>query len=407
MSNHQTDSPTTPSRADSLQAGTMLAERYSVEEVLGSGGMATVYRAEDTLLRRTVAIKVMASWLQADEAYARRFMDEAQSAARLNHPNVVTVYDTVTEPDRRFIVMEYVDGKNLDEERTSSEREAVAIAIQVAEALEYGHENGIIHCDVKPANILVGRNGRARLVDFGIARAATQTWAMATTVLGTAAYMAPEVIEGHRPGRQSDIYSLAIVLYEMLAGRLPFEGESVAGLTAQRLVKDPIPLRRLKRDVSPQLERVIMRALARNPERRPPTAMEFAKQLEQYVAEVGKSARSRPSDSDDPKRNVEPDADIWRGDDDSVSEAASRRAAVLRERRHAAPAAAPTPGEDPFRPEKSHQAIPDRTTVHRIPGRRPERLLGLSPPIARVLGGVAIAIALFLLAFGVTLVIVD
>lgn len=245
--------------------------------------MAIVYRAEDTLLKRTVAVKVMADWLRSDESYARRFTEEAQSAARLNHPNVVTVHDTEEEGDRRYIVMEFVDGRSLkeylDEVAILEESDAVDVTVQIADALEYGHQHGIIHCDVKPGNILVDRRGRAKIVDFGIARAATQTWAMATTVLGTAAYMAPENVEGTRPDPRSDVYSLGLVLYEMLAGRLPFEGESVAAVTAQRLVKDPIPLRRFNQDVSPQLEAITMRSLARDPAQRPQTAGEFADML--------------------------------------------------------------------------------------------------------------------------------
>ncbi|MPZ23870.1 MAG: protein kinase, partial [Dehalococcoidia bacterium] len=204
--------------------------------------------------------------------------------------------DTEDEGDRRYIVMEFIDGRSLkeylDEVAILDERDAVDVTIQVADALEYGHQAGIIHCDVKPGNILVDRRGRAKLVDFGIARLATQTWAMATTVLGTAAYMAPENVEGTRPDQRSDVYSLALVLYEMLAGRLPFEGESVAAVTAQRLVRDPIPLRRFNSEVSPQLERIIMRALARDPAERPQSAAEFGDLLRRHAsgAPVGVAA---------------------------------------------------------------------------------------------------------------------
>ncbi|HEX5939992.1 MAG TPA: protein kinase [Dehalococcoidia bacterium] len=273
---------------DRIPEGTVLGGRYQIQDILGVGGMAIVYRAEDQLLRRPVAVKVMAEWLRHDEAYARRFTEEAQSAARLNHANVVTVYDTEEEEARRYIVMEFVDGRSLkeylDDVAILEEQDAVEVAVQVADALEYGHQNGVIHCDVKPGNILVDRRGRAKIVDFGIARAATQTWAMATTVLGTAAYMAPENVEGARPDARSDVYSLGLVLYEMLAGRLPFEGESVAAVTAQRLVKDPIPLRRFNPEVTPQLEAIIMRSLARDPAMRPQTAGELGDMLRTHMA---------------------------------------------------------------------------------------------------------------------------
>ena len=313
--------PTPPSGPppDRLAPGTMLGGRYQVVDVLGSGGMAIVYRAEDTLLRRTVAVKVMADWLRGDESYVRRFMEEAQSAARLNHPNIVQVYDTEEEGTRRYIVMEFVDGRSLkeylDEVAILEEPDAVDVTIQVADALEYGHQNGVIHCDVKPGNVLVDARGRAKIVDFGIARAATQTWAMATTVLGTAAYMAPENIEGARPDARTDVYALAMVTYEMLAGRLPFEGATVAAVTAQRLVRDPIPLRRFNDEVSPQLERIIMQALARDPAVRPQTAGEFAAMLRAHsagrsvataapaaIAAAPAAARARPAPMGAPPR---------------------------------------------------------------------------------------------------------
>lgn len=268
----------TPPAPDRLPPGTVLSDRYRLDELCGAGGMASVYRATDTTLGRTVAVKVIASWLANDDSYARRFLEEARSAAGLNHPGIATVHDAVDEGDRRFIVMEFVDGKRLDELEGLTTEQSVNIAIQVADALTYAHRNGVIHCDIKPANILVEDSGRARLVDFGIARAATETWAMATTVLGTAAYMAPEAVEGMRPAACSDVYSLAMTLYESLAGRLPFSGESAAALTAQRLVKDPIPLSSIA-DVPADLAETVMKGLERDPAKRTQTAAEFAAEL--------------------------------------------------------------------------------------------------------------------------------
>jgi serine/threonine protein kinase len=276
-----------------LPYGTLLSGRYELGDVLGVGGMSTVYRARDTTLRREIAVKVMADWLRGDAAYGRRFTAEAQAAAGLNHPNIVAVHDTGEDGEHRYIVMELVDGKALDDCPPMSPEHAVAMAIQVAEGLEYAHQNGIIHCDIKPGNILLDGSQRAKIVDFGIARAATQTWAMATTVLGTAAYMSPEVVEGGRPDARTDVYSLAVVLYEQLAGRLPFEGESMAALTAQRLVKDPTPLRRLKPEISAQLERPVMKALLRNPQKRPASADEFAQDLRNASA-ILNAARTQP-----------------------------------------------------------------------------------------------------------------
>jgi serine/threonine-protein kinase len=240
--------------------------------------MATVYRARDTFLNRDVAVKVMAPWLASDEAHNRRFDEEARAAAGLSHPNIVTIYDTVDDGGRRCIVMELVDGRPLDELMPLEQEVAVDIARQLASALDYAHGMGIVHCDIKPQNILVEANGKPKLLDFGIARAVTQTWAMATTVLGTAAYMAPEAVEGRRPDVRSDVYSLATVLYEMLSGRLPFEGESSAAQTAQRLVADPVPLSKHV-SVPKELEEAIMGGLERDPQKRPQTAAAFASGL--------------------------------------------------------------------------------------------------------------------------------
>lgn len=276
---------------DKIPAGTMLGGRYELIEDCGAGGMSTVYKATDTNLGRTVAVKVMAPWLGSDQAFARRFIDEARAAARLNHPGIATVHDAVEDGERRFIVMEYVDGLSLDKLPQPETGMAVDVAIQVAEALSYAHQNNVIHCDVKPGNILVEASGRVRLVDFGIARAATQTWALATTVLGTAAYMAPETIDGMRPEAPSDVYSLALTLYEMLAGRLPFSGESPAALTAQRLVKDPLPLSESAPDIQPMLAEIVMSALGRDPDKRTQSAQEFGAQL---VAAVASGATEGP-----------------------------------------------------------------------------------------------------------------
>jgi serine/threonine protein kinase len=258
----------------------VLAGRYEIQAVLGSGGMASVYRARDGFLNREVAIKVMAPWLSDDESYSRRFSEEARAAAGLSHPNIVIIYDTLEEAGRRYIVMEVVDGQPLDELMPLEEDRAVDIARQLASALEYAHDKGIIHCDIKPQNVLIEASGRPKLLDFGIARAATQTWAMATTVLGTAAYMAPEVVEGRRPDARSDVYSLATVLYEMISGRLPFEADSAAAQTAQRLVTDPLPLSKAAK-VSTTVEEAVKAALSRDPDRRPQTAAEFAARLGQ------------------------------------------------------------------------------------------------------------------------------
>ncbi|HWO93266.1 MAG TPA: serine/threonine-protein kinase, partial [Dehalococcoidia bacterium] len=175
--------------------GELLAGRYRIEEVVGRGGMAVVYRAIDTLLGRTVALKELAEPLSSQRS-GQQLVDEARAAAALSHPHIVTVYDTFDADSRRYIVMEYVPGGSLrellDRAGTLDAETAVDIAYEVADALDYAHRHGIIHSDVKPHNILLDAGGHAKLVDFGIARAAAQTWALATTVMGSAAYLAPE-----------------------------------------------------------------------------------------------------------------------------------------------------------------------------------------------------------------------
>lgn len=207
--------------------GHQLGGRYEVIERVGGGGMALVYKAQDLLLNRNVAIKVLRQQFVHDEEFIRRFRREAQSAASLSHPNVVSIYDVGQEDDVHYIVMEYVEGKNLNEiikERAPLQvDEAVHIASQIADALDHAHHNQIIHRDIKPHNILIGRNGRVKVTDFGIARAVTSTTITQTgSVVGSVHYFSPEHAKGIVTGEKSDLYSLGIVLYQMLTGRLPF-----------------------------------------------------------------------------------------------------------------------------------------------------------------------------------------
>ncbi|GJM68824.1 hypothetical protein HMSSN036_10400 [Paenibacillus macerans] len=207
--------------------GHELGGRYQVVERVGGGGMALVYKAQDILLNRYVAIKVLRQQFVNDEEFIRRFRREAQSAASLSHPNIVSVYDVGQEDDVHYIVMEFVEGQNLNEiikERAPLQvEEAVRIASQIADALDHAHQNQIIHRDIKPHNILIGRNGWVKVTDFGIARAVTSTTITQTgSVVGSVHYFSPEHAKGVATGEKSDLYSLGIVLYQMLTGRLPF-----------------------------------------------------------------------------------------------------------------------------------------------------------------------------------------
>ena len=275
------ETPGSESGENSLFAG-----RYRIHEVIGRGGRATVYRAEDALLGRTVALKELIEPL-AESRRGQHLVEEARAAAALSHPHIATVYDTFEEAGRRYIVMEYVGGGTLRELMDHSggsldPSTAVDIAYDIADALDYAHRLGIIHSDIKPQNILLDLQGRAKLVDFGIARAASQTWALATTVVGSAAYLAPEQIEGGRPDIRSDTYALGLVLYEMLAGRLPFDADNAAALAAQRLVRDPVPLRIYAPEVPHALENIVMRCIVRNVGDRYPTAWDLGAALDAY-----------------------------------------------------------------------------------------------------------------------------
>jgi serine/threonine-protein kinase len=251
--------------------GELIAGRYELEELVGTGGMSSVYRAHDRLLERDVALKVLHEQFTADDDYVERFRREARSVAQLSHPNIVTVIDRGEQDGRQFIVFEYVDGENLkslvEREGPLPEREAVSLTLQVARALGFAHEHGLVHRDVKPQNVLLNGDGGAKVTDFGIARSLdvhgglTQTG----TVLGTSDYIAPEQARGSRVDAQSDIYSLGAVLYELLTGEVPFPGDNFVAV-AMRHINEPVPSVRERRpDVSPRLDAVIRRAMAKDP----------------------------------------------------------------------------------------------------------------------------------------------
>jgi serine/threonine-protein kinase len=262
-----------------------LARRYRLEEVVGRGGMSTVYRATDVVLGRTVAVKILlAALAEEDPTYLARFEREARAAAALSHPGVVTVYDTGADDGSRFIVMEYVTGRSvaalLRDQAPLELYRAVDITGRVADALAAAHAAGILHRDVKPANLMVAEDGAVKVLDFGIARARDATTLTHTgSLVGTAAYMAPERALGGRGDERSDIYSLGCVLYAMLTGRPPFAAELPAAVLHQHANLEPRPPRELNPDVPAALEPIALQMLAKSPDARPQTAGEVRDRL--------------------------------------------------------------------------------------------------------------------------------
>jgi serine/threonine protein kinase len=259
---------------------TLAAGRYRIERTLGFGGMAVVYLAHDEELHRRVAIKVLADHLAGDDGFRARFLQESKLAGRLSHPNVVQVYDAGETEGSPYIVMEYVPGDTIAQRGKLSYRDAVPLALQACAGLQHAHAAGLVHRDVKPANLLVREDDVLKIADFGIARAAELTrLTQQGTVLGTAAYLSPEQAAGEEVTAATDIYSLGAVVYELLTGRAPYEFESLAELAAQQKGGIITPLRDLESSVPEPVEAAVMHALAREPRFRPGSAADFAAEL--------------------------------------------------------------------------------------------------------------------------------
>lgn len=258
-----------------LKPGTILDDRYEIIDVVGTGGMSTVYRAKDERLKRFVAIKVLKSDYSSDQNFVSKFRAEAQSSAGLTHPNIVSVYDVCEDDGRYFIVMELVEGITLKEyinlNGRLSMQQAIDFSIQIASGLEAAHEHHVIHRDIKPQNIIVSKSGNIKVTDFGIAKAATST-TMSTTGIGSVHYISPEQARGGYSDERSDIYSLGITMYEMVTGRVPFEGDTNVAIALMHIQNDMIPPRQLYPDIYPSFEKIIMKASQKKPERRYLTA---------------------------------------------------------------------------------------------------------------------------------------
>ena len=254
-----------------LRPGTIISERYEIIEKVGSGGMADVYKAKCHKLNRYVAFKVLKTEFSDDKNFVSKFREEAQACAGLSHPNIVNIYDVGDEGDIHFIVMELVEGitlKNYIERKGKLEiKEAVGIAIQIAKGMEVAHLNNIVHRDIKPQNIIISKEGKVKVTDFGIAKAINSNTITANT-MGSVHYLSPEQARGGYSDEKSDIYSLGVTLYEMLSGRVPFVGDNTVSVALLHIQSEPIPLRELDPNIPVSIERIVQKAMQKKPERR-------------------------------------------------------------------------------------------------------------------------------------------
>lgn len=275
--------------------GRLLGNRYKILENIGEGGMARVYRGMDTKLNRLVAIKVLYEQFAGDPDFLRRFKQEAKAAARLSHPHIVNIYDEGEEDGLHYIIMEYVSGCTLKEliqrQGRLQPQEAVEIVIQICEALDHAHSQKVIHRDIKPQNIMLTGDGRVKVTDFGIARAAADaTITYGRSLLGSVYYSSPEQARGHYTDSKSDIYSLGVLLYEMLTGVVPFSGESPISVALKHLQEDVVPPSHLVPELPAPLENIILKAMHKERQSRYNSALELKGDLESWL--LGEDARN-------------------------------------------------------------------------------------------------------------------
>lgn len=277
-----------------------LGNRYELQQPLGTGGMAIVYLARDRMLERLVAVKILKQDFSKDDAFRERFRLEARSAANLSHPNIVTVHDFGMDGDNFYFVMEHMPGKDLKtiirERGRFPVKEAMSLIIQAAEGLGYAHRAGLVHCDVKPQNFLVTHDQQLKVTDFGIARALSTIHPeeKSDVVWGTPQYFSPEQAAGLAPSPASDVYSLGVILYEMLTGRLPFIADDPEELARLHREAEPVPPRQINPKIPERLEKVILKVLSKEPSARYRTADQFARILKTVNLEIADQATIPP-----------------------------------------------------------------------------------------------------------------
>ncbi len=269
-----------------LKPGMFISERYEVIDKVGSGGMADVYKARDQRLNRFVAIKVLKPEYSSDKSFVNKFRGEAQSAAGLSHPNIVNVYDVGDDSGLHFIVMELVEGitlKRFIERKGKLEvKEAVGITIQIAQGMEAAHDNHIIHRDIKPQNIIISRDGKVKVTDFGIAKA-TNSNTITSNAMGSVHYLSPEQARGGYSDEKSDIYSLGVTLYEMLSGKVPFAGDNTVSVALLHIQGEAMPLRELDPEIPFSIDKIVQKCMQKRPERRYHTASELISDLKRAI----------------------------------------------------------------------------------------------------------------------------
>lgn len=293
-----------------MSAPIVLSNRYQLEERLGSGGMAMVFRAQDRMLERTVAIKLLRTDFSRDADFRERFRQEAKAVANLSHPNIVTVHDFGLDGGRLFIVMEYVPGTDLktmlSQHGRFSEEEAIALMIQACAGIGYAHRAGLVHCDVKPQNMLVTPDKRLKVVDFGIphALATIAPDEKAEIVWGSPQYFSPEQAAGEAPSPASDVYSLGVVMFEMLTARLPFEDSSAEELSRMHRELPPPSIRKYNPAVSSSLEQILLKVLSKEPSSRYRTADQLGRVLVTFTQQAAAATVAQPAKLSPPGRET-------------------------------------------------------------------------------------------------------
>ena len=289
--------------------GKLLGNRYEIIEKIGSGGMATVYKAKCLVLKRFVAVKVLRDEFTTDEEFIKRFNIEAQAVASLTHPNIVSVYDVGHEGNLYYIVMELVKGKTLKEiiveDGALGWKWSVKIAMQIASALETAHRNNIIHRDIKPHNIIITEDGVAKVTDFGIAKAVSNSTITAFgTTIGSVHYFSPEHARGGFTDARSDLYSLGVVMYEMVTGRVPFDSDTPVSVALKHMQEEPIEPIKIKPDLPQCVNDIIMKAMRKDANERYQTATEMIKDLELALKHPEEKFVSAPNIGDFPTQKI-------------------------------------------------------------------------------------------------------